>query len=71
MEIKNALKYNITEFKHCLEEKNKRDLLISISAWAYNIKLWNANTFEYLYHFIENEKIDYSPFENDSITYSS
>ena len=71
VEIKNAHKYNITEFKHCLEEKNKRDLLISISAWAYNIKLWNANTFECLYHFIENETIDYSPFENDSFTYCS
>ena len=38
----------ITNFRHYLDIKNKRDLVISISAWGNNIKLWNINNWECL-----------------------
>ena len=52
-EIKNAnpKSYFITNFRHHLDSENNRDLLISISAWGNNIKLWNINNWECLYTF--------------------
>ena len=38
----------ITHFRHFLDKNNKRDLIISISAWENNIKLWNINNWECL-----------------------
>ena len=48
--IKGSNKVNeyITNFRHYLDINNKRDLLISISAWGNNIKLWDVNNWECL-----------------------
>ena len=50
-EIKNAHKNYIANFRHYLDEQNKRDLILSISPLDNNIKLWNANNLEILYNF--------------------
>ena len=54
-EVKNGHDDKITNFRHCLDEINKTDLIISISAHDNNIKLWNLNNLELLYNF---EKIN-------------
>jgi len=46
-EIKNAHNKKIFQYRHILDTKNERDLLISISC-DQNIKLWNANNFQCL-----------------------
>ena len=46
--IKKAHKDFITNFIHFLDKKNKRNLLLSISADDRNIKLWNINICECL-----------------------
>ena len=48
IEIKNAHKRDITNFRHFLDKVNKRDLMISISLSDNNLKLWNINNFECL-----------------------
>jgi len=40
-EIKNAHENYITNFKHFLDEENRRDIIMSISAEDNNIKLWD------------------------------
>jgi len=52
-EIKNAHNTNITSFNHYPDNINKRDLIISISGYTNNIKLWNINNLEFLLN-IEN-----------------
>ena len=47
-EIKNAHNKVITNFRHYLDKKNKRDLVMSISFEENNIKLWNINNLECL-----------------------
>jgi len=47
IEIKNAHKELITNFRYYLDKKNKRDLVISLS-YDNNIKLWNINNWECL-----------------------
>ena len=47
-EIKNAHLYYINNFRHYLDKDNLRDLLISISSFDNNIKLWNINKLECL-----------------------
>ena len=47
-EIKNAHNKAITNFRHYLDKKNKRDLVMSISFDENNIKLWNINNLECL-----------------------
>jgi len=42
-EIHNAHDNHITNFRHCLDENNKRDLVISISGRDNNLKLLNVN----------------------------
>lgn len=49
IEIKNAHNFNKIKFRHYLDLLNKRELLISISSWIYNIKLWNIDNWECLY----------------------
>ena len=49
--IKNAHKGNITNFRYYLDQINKRDLIISISFEDKNIKLWNVKNFECLHIF--------------------
>ena len=47
-EIKNAhLKY-ITNFRHYLDNINKRDLFLSISSYNNNLKMWDIRNFECL-----------------------
>ena len=36
----------VTNFRHYLDEKNKRDLIMSISKDDNNIRVWNIKTFE-------------------------
>ena len=47
-EIKNAHNEYITNFRYYLDKTNKKDLIISISAYDNNIKLWNINNLECL-----------------------
>ena len=45
-ELKYCHDENITNFKHYLDEINKRDIIMSISNEDNNIKLWNANNWD-------------------------
>ena len=47
-EVQNAHDKIIINFRHCLDEKNNRDLIMSISAFDNNIKLWNLKNFDCL-----------------------
>ena len=47
-EIKNAHTCYINNFKHYLDKINKRDLVLSISSFDNNIKLWNINSMDCL-----------------------
>ena len=51
-EIKSAHNKNITNFRYILDNINKRDLVISVSAEDNNIKLWNINIWECLYNIV-------------------
>ena len=44
-EIKNAYEMHITNFRHYLDNINKRDLLMSLSEFE-DIKIWNINNLE-------------------------
>ena len=55
-EIKNAHNSYITNFRHYLDNNNRRDLILSISPNDNNIKLWNINNWEILVN-IKNLKI--------------
>ena len=46
IEIKHAHNIYITNVRHFLDEKTKRDLIISISDRDNNLKLWNVNNWE-------------------------
>ena len=48
IEIKNAHKSNVNNFKHHLEKNNNNDLLISMSAIDMNMKLWKVDNWECL-----------------------
>jgi len=54
-EIKNAHKREIIGFRHCLDNINKRDLILSISP-DNNLKLWDICNFELLLNFIDINK---------------
>ena len=45
-EIKNAHNNYIINFRHFYDKKNKRDLLMSVSSFDNNIKIWNTNTWD-------------------------
>ena len=47
-EIKNAHSYDISNFRHKYDKTNHRDLLLSISFFDNNIKLWNIYNLESL-----------------------
>ena len=47
-EIKKAHNSKITNFRHCSDNINKRDLLLSISKDDNILKLWNVTNFECL-----------------------
>ena len=46
IEIKNSHQDFITNFRHFLDKKNKRDILMTISCADRNIKLWDASNSE-------------------------
>ena len=46
IEIKNSHKDFITNFRHYLDKKNKRDIVMTISCADRNIKLWDALSWE-------------------------
>ena len=46
IEIKNAHKYFITNFRYYLDKKNKKDLILSLSDYDNNIKVWDCNIWE-------------------------
>ena len=52
-ELRNSHISYITNFRHYLEKKNKRDLMMSISDGDNNIKIWNVNNWECI-HNLEN-----------------
>lgn len=45
-EIKNAHNSIITNFRHCSDSTNKRDLFLSVSKDDNVLKLWNVSNFE-------------------------
>ena len=49
-EIKNAHEEYISNFKYYLDKINKIDLILSISSFGNDIKLWNINNFECICH---------------------
>ena len=49
IEIKNAHKTYITNFRYYFDNTNKRDLILSISNNDSTIKLWNVNNWECLF----------------------
>lgn len=51
-EIKNSHSKSITNFRHHLDIKNKRDIILSLSYEDNNIKLWNLKTWECLLNLI-------------------
>ena len=51
IEIKRAHKEIITNYRHNFDRINERDLIISISSFDNNIKLWNVDNWECLYNF--------------------
>ena len=45
-EIKSAHENVIVNFRHLFDEKEKRDLVLSVSSNDNNLKIWNINNFE-------------------------
>ena len=71
IEIKDAHKELITNFRYYLDKKKKRDLVISLS-YDNNIKLWNINNWECLSDIEEINKNGYllsACFLNDNNNY--
>ena len=50
--IKNAHNKYISNFRHHFDKTNKRDLILSISDFDNNMKIWNVDNFECLYNFM-------------------
>ena len=47
-EIKRAHNFDITNLRHYLDKKNKRNIIMSISTSDFNLKLWNIKNYECL-----------------------
>ena len=47
-EIKNAHDDYITNFRYCFNKKTDKDIIMSISGWINNIKIWDGNTWQCL-----------------------
>ena len=45
-EIKNCHNKYITNFRHIFDKKEKRDIIMSVSAIDNNLKLWNVNKWD-------------------------
>ena len=46
--LKNAHREDITNFRHYLDKRNKRDLILSVSATDNNVRMWDINNLEYI-----------------------
>ena len=55
-EIKNCHDKYISNLRHCLDKKNKRDLVMSLSFKDNNIKLWDANNWNCILNISEVNK---------------
>ena len=51
-EIKNCHNKNISNIRHHLDIKNKRDIILSLSYYDNNLKLWNLQTWECLLNLV-------------------
>ena len=58
-EIRKAHEEDITNFRHCQDTQNERDLILSASAKDNNLKIWNFNTLECIYNFEKVNKRGY------------
>ena len=58
-EIRSAHNNDITNFRHILDTKNEMDLIISISGFDRNIKLWNLNNCSCLANIEKAHKIGF------------
>ena len=63
IEIKNAHKNFITNFRYYFDKKNKKDIIMSISDLDNHLKLWDANKWEC---FLTLEKINKQGFLNSA-----
>ena len=46
--LKNAHREDIINFRHFLDKRNKRDLILSVSATDNNVRMWDINNLEYI-----------------------
>lgn len=51
VEIKNCHNLPIQYLEHCLDKINKRDIVLSISTFGHNLKIWNIKNWECIYNF--------------------
>ena len=58
-EIKNAHDDYITNFKHCFCKKEDKDIIMSISGWINNIKLWDGDNYQCLLNLTNIYSIGY------------
>ena len=59
IEIKECHRCFITNFRHHLDEINKRDLIMSISGQDNNLKIWNSNNWECILNLTKINKSGY------------
>ena len=72
-EIKNAHQKYISNIRHHLDIINKRDLLLTISASLYNVKVWNLNNYECLLnlYYIHSKEYDHNLYSACFLTYNN
>ena len=58
-EIKNSHNGLTINLRHCLDKKNYRDLLMSISVKENNVKVWNANNIECIFNIKRSDLNDF------------
>ena len=58
-EIKNAHDDYITNFRHCFCKKEDKDIIMSISGWINNIKLWDGDNYQCLLNLTNIYSIGY------------
>ena len=58
-ELKDSHNEYVTNFRHYLDEINKRDLIMSLSMKDNNIRIWNINNFECIHNIIDINNAGY------------
>ena len=53
-EIENEHDKPITNFRHCFDKINKRDLILSVSSFGNTIKIWDLNNWQLLLNIVPN-----------------